>query len=79
MSKSSYILQGNNELITTNKSSAGLQKNNSSLLTISNEPGKDTGCLDASNKAMDRPDPSLPNLAGGMVPESQWLNESNCL
>ena len=58
-------LQGNNELITTNKSSAGLQKNNSSLLTISNEPGKDTGCLDASNKAMDRPDPSLPNLADG--------------
>ena len=58
-------LQGNNELITTNKSSAGLQKNNSSLLTMSNEPGKDTGCLDASNKAMDRPDPSLPNLADG--------------
>ena len=50
-------LQGNNELITTNKSSAGLQKNNSSLLTISNEPGKDTGCLDASNKAMDQPYP----------------------
>ena len=55
-------LQGNNELITTNKSSAGLQKNNGSLLTIKNESDNVIGHLDASNEAMDQPDPSLPNL-----------------
>ena len=54
-------LQGNNELITTNKSSAGLQKNNGSLLTIKNESDNVIGHLDASNEAMDQPDPSLPN------------------
>ena len=71
-------LQGNNELITTNKSSAGLQKNNSSLLTISNEPGKDTGCLDASNKAMDQPYPFSPKLepAGYGAGIGSGMNES---
>ena len=71
-------LQGNNELITTNKSSAGLQKNNSSLLTISNEPGKDTGCLDASNKAMDQPYPFSSKLepAGYGAGIGSGMNES---
>ena len=71
-------LQGNNELITTNKSSAGLQKNNSSLLTISNEPGKDTGCLDASNKAMDQPFPFSTKLepAGYGAGIGSGMNES---
>ena len=71
-------LQGNNELITTNKSSAGLQKNNSSLLTISNEPGKDTGCLDASNKAMDQPFPFSTKLepAGYGAGIGSGINES---
>lgn len=71
-------LQGNNELITTNKSSAGLQKNNSSLLTISNEPGKDTGCLDASNKAMDQPYPFSQKLepAGYGAGIGSGMNES---
>ena len=45
-------LQGNNELITTNESSAGLQKNNGSLLTIKNESDNVIGHLDASNEAI---------------------------
>ena len=64
-------LQGNNELITTNESSAGLQKNNGSLLTIKNESDNVIGHLDASNEATSSstfPDePALPNGAGAGI------------
>ena len=63
-------LQGNNELITTNESSAGLQKNNGSLLTIKNESDNVIGHLDASNEATSStfPDePALPNGTGAGI------------
>ena len=58
-------LQGNNELITTNESSAGLQKNNGSLLTIKNESDNVIGHLDASNEATSSTFPNEPALPNG--------------
>ena len=69
-------LQGNNELITTNKSSAGLQKNNISLLTIKNESDNVIGYLDASNKAMDQSMPQLPIPASNGAGIGSGMNES---
>ena len=69
-------LQGNNELITTNKSSAGLQKNNISLLTIKNESDNVIGYLDASNKAMDQSMPQLPIPASNGAGIGCGMNES---
>ena len=69
-------LQGNNELITTNESSAGLQKNNGSLLTIKNESDNVIGYLDASNKAMDQSMPHLPIPAGKGAGIGSGMNES---
>ena len=43
-------LQGDNELITTNRSSAGLQKDNLAKLTINNAPDF-SGSLNASNNS----------------------------